>query len=612
MTMTTTPTPDPTGPLETALSGVARALARDARLNVSLQSGGAQAGLGHNATLRMSKPQPTRRPSDMTQLRGEIDLAALGRRYHNPKTHLRERPGAEKQAAIFDALEQMRIALLGSRDFAGVRRNLDLRLEQYCEAQGYARLSERADPPLADILAALAREEITGAPPPAALERLVRLWEPFVRKSAGDTLASLKDRLDDQAQYAKAIRTMLKQLATGEDAPGAGDASALDAAEAVDSETLDEQNETESLGQLGGEEQTDDQPGSGDEGEQESPTLGERGEETAGRKQRESRTGLATPQLDPRTFYAGDQPYRIYTERYDEAIAAHRLASPEELARLRGQLDQKLAQVRGTFARLSAQLQRLLLARQQRSWEFDLEEGLINTARLARVVSNPAYRQIYKQEKEAPFKDTVITLLMDNSGSMRGRPITIAALSADILARSLERAGVKVEILGFTTRDWKGGHSYKAWVKEGRPPKPGRLNDLRHIIYKAADQPLVRARRNLGLMLKEGLLKENIDGEALLWAYSRLLARPEARRILMVISDGAPVDDATLSANYPGYLDRHLRDVIAHIEAEEKVELLAIGIGHDVGRYYARSVTLSDITRLGETMARELVKLFEK
>ncbi len=606
------PTPDPTGPLETALSGVARALARDRRMNVSLQSGGAQAGLGHNATVRMSKPQPTRQAHEMTQLRGELDLAALARRYHNPKLHTRERPAGDKQSAIFDALEQMRVAMLGGRDYAGVRKNLDQRLERYCDAQGYGRLSERADPPLADILAVLAREEITGTPPPAALERLVRLWEPFVRKSAGDTLASLKDRLDDQQQYAKAIRTLLKQLATGEDAPGEGDASAIDSAEAVDSETLDEQNETESLGAVGGQEQTDDQPGSGDEGEQESPSMGERGEETAGRKQRESRTGLATPQLDPRTFYAGDQPYKIYTERYDEAIPAHRLASPEELARLRAQLDQKLAQVRGTFARLSAQLQRLLLARQQRSWEFDLEEGLINTARLARVVSNPAYRQIYKQEKEAPFKDTVITLLMDNSGSMRGRPITIAALSADILARSLERAGVKVEILGFTTRDWKGGHSYKAWVKDGRPPKPGRLNDLRHIIYKSADQPLVRARRNLGLMLKEGLLKENIDGEALLWAYSRLLARPEARRILMVISDGAPVDDATLSANYPGYLDRHLRDVIAHIQSEENVELLAIGIGHDVGRYYARSVTLSDITRLGETMARELVKLFEK
>ncbi|MBY0356139.1 MAG: hypothetical protein K2Q12_10500, partial [Rickettsiales bacterium] len=313
-----------------------------------------------------------------------------------------------------------------------------------------------------------------------------------------------------------------------------------------------------------------------------------------------------------RSYSAGEFPYRIYTERFDEAVPAHQLASAEELARLRGQLDQKLSQVRGTFARLSAQLQRLLLARQQRSWEFDLEDGVINTARLARVVASPAYRQIYKQEKEAPFKDTVITLLLDNSGSMRGRPITIAALSADILARTLERAGVKVEILGFTTRDWKGGLSYKDWVKQGRPAKPGRLNDLRHIIYKSADQPLVRARRNLGLMLKDGLLKENIDGEALLWAYQRLLLRPEARRILMVISDGAPVDDATLSANFPGYLDRHLREIIAHVEQDKNVELLAIGIGHDVGRYYARSVTLSDISRLGETMAKELVKLFEK
>jgi cobaltochelatase CobT len=611
MAMKPTPTPDSTAPLETALSGVARALARDRRMQVMLQAGGGPAGLGHNAALRLAKPVGPQEAQALDKLRADIDLAALGRRYHNPKLHLRERPAADHQAAIFDAMEQMRVSLLGGRDYAGVRRHLDQRLEQHCDAQGYARLSERADPPLADILAALLREEITGAPPPAALARLVRLWEPFVRKSAGDTLASLKDQLDDQQHYARAVRTLLKQLSTGEDAAGGGDAAAIDSVEASDSETLDEQNETESLGAISGEEQQEDQPGSGDEGDQESPSMGERGEETAGRKQRESRTGVATPQLDPRTFYAGDQPYRIYTEQFDEAVPAHRLASPEELARLRAQLDQKLAQVRGTFARLSAQLQRLLLARQQRSWDFDLEEGLINTARLARVVSNPAFRQMYKQEKEAPFKDTVITLLMDNSGSMRGRPITIAALSADILARSLERAGIKVEILGFTTRDWKGGHSYKDWVKSGRPPKPGRLNDLRHIIYKSADQPLVRARRNLGLMLKEGLLKENIDGEALLWAYNRLLKRNEARRILMVISDGAPVDDATLSANFPGYLDRHLRDVITHIEGEKRVELLAIGIGHDVGRYYARSVTLSDITRLGETMARELVKLFE-
>ena len=307
-----------------------------------------------------------------------------------------------------------------------------------------------------------------------------------------------------------------------------------------------------------------------------------------------------------------NQPYRPYTDEYDEIIHAAELCDNEELTRLRHQLDQQLSHLQGVVGKLANRLQRRLLAQQTRSWEFDLEEGVLDAGRLSRVVSDPVAPLSFKRETDTDFRDTVVTLLIDNSGSMRGRPITVAAMSADILARTLERCGVKVEILGFTTRSWKGGSSRENWVGQGKPKNPGRLNDLRHIIYKSADMPWRRARPSLGLMLREGLLKENIDGEALLWAHNRLLGRPEQRRILMVISDGAPVDDATLSANPGNYLERHLREVINFIETKSDVELTAIGIGHDVTRYYKRAVTIIDAEELGGTMMASLAELFDE
>jgi cobaltochelatase CobT len=307
-----------------------------------------------------------------------------------------------------------------------------------------------------------------------------------------------------------------------------------------------------------------------------------------------------------------DAPYRGFTTEFDEIVAADTLCDAEELTRLRSLLDQQLSHLQGVIGKLANRLQRRLLAKQNRSWEFDLEEGLLDAGRLARVVTNPLHPLSYKVEKDTKFRDTVVSLLIDNSGSMRGRPITIAAMSADILARTLERCGVKVEILGFTTRAWKGGQSRERWIAQGKPPNPGRLNDLRHIIYKAGDAPWRRARKSLGLMLREGILKENIDGEALLWAHNRLLARTEQRRILMVISDGAPVDDSTLSVNPGNYLERHLRDVIEYIESRSAVELTAIGIGHDVTRYYRRAVTIVDAEQLGGTMMEKLAELFDE
>jgi cobaltochelatase CobT len=339
-----------------------------------------------------------------------------------------------------------------------------------------------------------------------------------------------------------------------------------------------------------------------------------------GRPDGEAEPGDGDPELSE-----GDQPqrrtnaddgrptdgYRAFTTAFDETIGAEELCDPNELARLRALLDQQLVQLSSIVARLANRLQRRLLAQQNRSWMFDLEEGVLDTARLTRVITDPTAPLSFKEESESPFRDTVVTLLLDNSGSMRGRPIMVAAVCADILARTLERCGVKVEVLGFTTRAWKGGQSREAWISAGKPPEPGRLNDLRHIIYKAADAPWRRSKKNLGLMMREGLLKENIDGEALLWAHDRLLARGESRRILMVISDGSPVDDSTQSANASLYLDKHLRGVIGWIEERSPVELLAIGIGHDVTRWYRKALTITDVEQLGGAMTEKLAELFE-
>jgi cobaltochelatase CobT len=304
--------------------------------------------------------------------------------------------------------------------------------------------------------------------------------------------------------------------------------------------------------------------------------------------------------------------YRAYTRAFDEEIAAEDLCDAEELTRLRQQLDQQLQHLAGVVSRLANRLQRRLMAQQTRAWEFDLEEGMLDAGRLARVIVNPMQSLSYKHERDTEFRDTVVTLLIDNSGSMRGRPITVAAMCGDILARTLERCAVKTEVLGFTTRAWKGGQSRDRWVADGKPRLPGRLNDLRHIVYKSADAPWRRARKNLGLMMREGLLKENIDGEAVLWAHQRLIGRPEQRKILMVISDGAPVDDSTLSVNSGHYLERHLRTVIHEIENNSPVELIAIGIGHDVGRYYRKAVTIVDVEQLGGAITEQLADLFDE
>jgi len=589
-----------------------RALARREELNVTFAP--EQPALrGSEAKL----PLPSRDlpGNDVALVRGEADAIALELRHHDAKLHARRLPASPAARSLYDAVEQARCEAVGAAYRMGVRLNLAAALEDRCRNQGYARVTEREQAPIADAVALIARELMTGEPPPPSARHIVDLWRPWVEAKAGATLSQLADLADDQAAFADAARRIILDLGLADDelAPEPDD----------DQSEQDDENQDGDAQQRGDGEDEQDAAGFDGAGSDDAaapqpddasaelqdgdgdlmPGMGDEEPEMPGQPWR--------PPDDLRNSL-GAAPYRAYATGYDEIVEAADLCDADELTRLRQQLDQQLNHLQSVISRLANRLQRRLLAKQSRSWDFNLDEGILDTARLTRVVTNPLHPLSYKQEQETDFRDTVVSLLIDNSGSMRGRPISVAAMSADILARTLERCGVKVEILGFTTRAWKGGQAREKWLADGKPGNPGRLNDLRHIVYKAADAPWRRARKSLGLMLREGLLKENIDGEALLWAHERLLGRPEQRRNLMVISDGAPVDDSTLSVNPGNYLDRHLRDVIDWIERRSPVELLAIGIGHDVTRYYGRAVTIVDAEHLGGTMLDQLAALFDE
>ena len=601
----------PTELVKRTTASVVRALAGRADLGVSYASGGA--ALRGNQ-VRLPLPPRQMHADDLARLRGAADAVALRLRFHDEALHDRRMPHGQDAKDIYNAVAQARVEAIGTRLMKGVAANLSAALESRYRSEGYASLTQRDQVPLAEAVRLIARERFTNLAVPASARQAVDLWRSHVEGKAGRKLAALKDLLGDQEAFSRGLREVIAALDVemvdedteeegGEDdqQDAEGGASGPDerSQSAESSSTASEggeaaMGEAESQGSQGGEEQ-DGQP---------MLIPGHGTEEPGGPSQH--RPGQ-WPRNEPH-----EKAYIPYTSGFDQVVDAGELCDPDELHRLRHQLDQQLVHLQGVVSRLANRLQRRLMAKQTRAWAFDLEEGMLDAGRLARVVANPMHSLSFKQEKETDFRDTVVTLLIDNSGSMRGRPITVAAMSADILARTLERCGVKVEVLGFTTRAWKGGQSREKWVAEGKPANPGRLNDLRHIIYKAADTPWRRARKNLGLMLREGILKENIDGEALLWAHARLLARPEQRRILMVISDGAPVDDSTLSVNMGSYLERHLRQVIAWIEGSSPVELAAIGIGHDVTRYYRRAVTLMDAEELGGTMLQQLTSLFEE
>ena len=609
------PNEAPQEPFKRAIAGCMRAMSRTPGLEVTFAPDRPSVvGSGESAKARLPEPPRKLSPRDAAIVRGHSDSMALKLACHDGGIHRRLMPEAQGARAVFDAVEQVRVESIGSRRMVGVATNLAAMLEDRYHRGNYAEITDRADAPLEDAVALIVRERLTGLKPPQAAQKIVDLWQPWIETKAGTDLDGLEGSIEDQRAFGRSIHKLLQSL------------------EMADPSSLDRSEEEEQNAEDQPQDPADNAEGEGDEVE-------------AGETMEMDGADMAAEDMDDGEMDAADAPmseapdeddsgeadeaaegkrppsgpiektgvdYKAYSSKFDETTQAEDLCEPEELERLRSYLDKQLQNLSSVVGRLANRLQRRLMAQQNRAWEFDLEEGMLDPARLVRVVTDPQQPLSFKREKDTNFRDTVVTLLLDNSGSMRGRPITVAATCADILARTLERCGVKVEILGFTTRAWKGGQAREAWLQAGKPASPGRLNDLRHIIYKSADAPWRRARRNLGLMMREGLLKENIDGEALDWAHKRLLGRMEQRRILMMISDGAPVDDSTLSVNPGNYLERHLRSVIEEIETRSPIELIAIGIGHDVTRYYRRAVTIVDAEELGGAMTEKLAELFDE
>ena len=559
-------------------------------------------------------PEPSRVPTseEIAVVRGWADSLALQSACHDARLHERLAPASGPSRAVFEAVEHARVESIGANRMQGMSDNLTAKTESIYAHGKFTGVNDRDDAPLPDAVALLVRERLTGLAPPEKAARIVELWRPWIEDRAGDVLDQLRSRSEDQEHFGRLMRDMLKALDLADDLSDGnekdGDSDEEREPESGDSETNEARDSADST-----EQSTDDESADSDDGETDNDA------DSADTDDFDADDGGSSGDEVPDAWNPNasvlEAPdaygYDIFTHEFDEEISAEDLSSPEELDRLRNFLDKELHSLNAVVARLANRLQRRLLAQQNRAWDFDLEEGYLDPARLPRIIIDPMYSLSYKRERDMEFRDTVVTLLLDNSGSMRGRPIMVAACCADILARTLERCAVKVEILGFTTKAWKGGQSREAWQGAGKPMPPGRLNDLRHIIYKSADAPWRRSKRNLALMMREGLLKENIDGEALVWAHKRMLARPEQRRILMMISDGAPVDDSTLSVNSGSYLEHHLRQVIHEIETRSEVELIAIGIGHDVTRYYSRAVTITDPSELAGAITDQLVELFE-
>ncbi len=609
------PAPQPNEPFKQAVASALRALAQTREMEVTFATDKPSlVGHGEGAKARLPEPPRKMGPAEAAIVRGHADSMALKLALHNTGLHRKMAPTNEAGRAVFDAVEQARVEAIGARRMVGVAGNLSAKLEDHYYRGHFDDITDKADAPFEDAVAMMVRERLTGLKPPQPAQKIVDLWRDMIEQKAGKELDGLAGTIEDQQKFAKALQGVLQQLDMADEAQfndqtdddednnnnsekdndsGDGEPEQDQSQEGMDMQETDEASEQLQEGAL---EAADAPPGDMSEdmedGDSEEPAEAKRPPMHAGG--------------DPRIT-----DYKAFTQKFDETIQAEELCDAEELDRLRSYLDKQLSHLQGVVGRLANRLQRRLMAQQNRAWNFDLEEGYLDPARLPRIIMDPYQSLSFKREKETNFRDTVVTLLLDNSGSMRGRPITVAATCADILARTLERCGVKVEILGFTTKQWKGGQAREAWLQGGKPAAPGRLNDLRHIIYKSADAPWRRARKNLGLMMREGLLKENIDGEALDWAHKRLLARTEQRKILMMISDGAPVDDSTLSVNPGNYLERHLRGIIEEIETRSPVELIAVGIGHDVTRYYRRAVTIVDAEELGGVMTEKLAELFD-
>ena len=600
-------------PFRRALTGCVRSIAGSGEVEVTFAND--RPGMTGD---RMRLPELSRKPTtqELSVLRGLGDSMALRRACHDEKLHTQLAPAGPDARAIFDAVEQARVEAIGASRMAGTAQNLNSMLSEKYAKANFRGIAGREDAPIEEAMSLLVREALTGERPPESAGKVLDLWRGFFKEKADREVGSLKTVMEDQEAFARLVRSMLASMELAEDlGDDSSESQEDDSTSEEEQPRSQEQNEDSQEDDAGTEEAPAEENEAADEQMEQGETDGaeiseddlmEEGDEDSETPGEVKRPNNPFADLNEKVDYA------VFTQEFDEEVTAEELCDEAELERLRAFLDKQLAHLQGAVGRLANKLQRRLMAQQNRSWDFDLEEGYLDTARLPRLVIDPMQPLSFKMERDTKFRDTVVSLVIDNSGSMRGRPITVAATCADILARTLERCGVKVEILGFTTKAWKGGQSREKWLSSGKPPSPGRLNDLRHIVYKSADQPWRRSKRNLGLMMREGLLKENIDGEALIWAHNRLLGRPEQRRILMMISDGAPVDDSTLSVNPGNYLERHLRAVIDQIETKSPVELLAIGIGHDVTRYYRKAVTIIDADELAGAMTEQLAALFEE
>ena len=599
----------PSEPFKRVLGLATRAIAGESEMQVTFAPGKPELD-GKNVQL----PEPSRIPSakEIAVIRGWADSFALTAARHNPKLHNRLAPSAGPARAVFEAAERARVESLGAMRMPGMSNNLTAKIEDQFAHGRYAEVTEKSEAPIEEALALMVREKLTGLAPPASAKGMVDVWRPFIEEKGAKAFARLEKTAEDQAAFGRALRDMLRALELSEELSD-GETQEGDSEEQEQPDSGDSESQENAENPDGDDQSSEEERAEGEEGETDESTEAGETDDFDADAEGDDMADTREP-WRPNTSVLDDPErfgYKVFSRANDEEVDADELSTPDELERLRSFLDKELRNLSSVVARLANKLQRKLLAQQSRSWEFDLEEGALDAARLTRIIIDPMHALSFKREQDTNFKDTVVTLLLDNSGSMRGRPIMVAACCADILARTLERCGVKVEILGFTTRAWKGGQSREAWLAAGKPSGPGRLNDLRHIIYKKADEPWRRSKRSLALMMREGLLKENIDGEALAWAHNRLLGRPEQRRILMMISDGAPVDDSTLSVNSGCYLERHLRQVIEEIETKSPVELIAIGIGHDVTRYYRRAVTITDPSELAGAMTDKLVEMFD-
>jgi cobaltochelatase CobT len=599
-------------PLRRAITGCVRSIAGNANVEVAFAN--ERPGL---AGERVRLPELSKRPTahELAVTRGLGDSMALRLACHDQKIHATLAPEGQDARAVFDAVEQARVESIGALRMKGVASNLhSMNTEKYAKAN-FSGIINREDAPLSEAVAMMVREAVTGQKPPESAGKVLDLWRPFIEEKAGGDFTNLAQVVEDQQAFARVVRHMLSAMEMAEDVGDDQEESSNEEENSEEDQQRSGEEEQENSEQEAGSESAPaDESESAEEqmedGEMDGAEISDDDMSEEGDEDSETPGEMRRP-ASPFDDFNEKVDYKVFTEAFDEEITAEELCDEAELDRLRAFLDKQLAHLQGAVGRLANRLQRRLMAQQNRSWDFDLEEGYLDPARLTRLIIDPMQPLSFKREKDTQFRDTVVTLVIDNSGSMRGRPITVAATCADILARTLERCGVKVEILGFTTKAWKGGQSREQWLASGKPPTPGRLNDLRHIVYKSADAPWRRSRRNLGLMMREGLLKENIDGEALMWAHNRLMVRREQRKIMMMISDGAPVDDSTLSVNPGNYLERHLRAVIEQIETRSPVELLAIGIGHDVTRYYRRAVTIVDADELAGAMTEQLASLFE-